>query len=291
MQKTAIARKLPWNDRAGRLSPLKASALILVCLPMLWLLYRALFLGLGARPITEAIHRLGDWTVYLLLVTLAVTPARRLFNMPKLIQIRRLVGVSALAYILVHFTLYIVDSKLDLAFVAREIVLRIYLTIGFLALLSLVILGITSTDAMIRRLGAIRWNRLHQLVYPATLLGIVHYYMQSKVDVSQPVVMSGFFFWLMGYRVLAHYGIKDGLRPLLGLSIVAAGLTVAAEALWYGLMTGVGARIVLSANINLDFGIRPAWWVLAAGIGVTVTAELRRRLNPASAATRPVSVT
>lgn len=291
MQKTAIARKLPWNDRAGRLSPLKASALILVCLPMLWLLYRALFLGLGARPITEAIHRLGDWTVYLLLVTLAVTPARRLFNMPKLIQIRRLVGVSALAYILVHFTLYIVDSKLDLAFVAREIVLRIYLTIGFLALLSLVILGITSTDAMIRRLGAIRWNRLHQLVYPATLLGIVHYYMQSKVDVSQPVVMSGFFFWLMGYRVLAHYGIKDGLRPLLGLSIVAAGLTVAAEALWYGLMTGVGARVVLSANINLDFGIRPAWWVLAAGIGVTVTAELRRRLNPASAATRPVSVT
>lgn len=291
MQKTAIARKLPWNDRAGRFSPLKASALILVCLPMLWLLYRALFLGLGARPITEAIHRLGDWTVYFLLVTLAVTPARRLFNMPKLIQIRRLVGVSALAYILVHFTLYIVDSKLDLAFVSREIVLRIYLTIGFLALLSLVILGITSTDAMIRRLGAIRWNRLHQLVYPATLLGIVHYYMQSKVDVSQPVVMSGFFFWLMGYRVLAHYGIKDGFCPLLGLSIVAAGLTVAAEALWYGLMTGVGARMVLSANINLDFGIRPAWWVLAAGLGVTVAAEIRRRLKPASASVRPVSVT
>ena len=114
--KRTIAGKMPWNDKAGHFSLLKTSALVLVCLPMLWLLYRALFLGLGGRPVVEATHRVGDWTVYLLLITLAVTPSRRLFNLPKLIQIRRIVGLSALAYILVHFGFFIVDSKLNLIF-------------------------------------------------------------------------------------------------------------------------------------------------------------------------------
>ena len=281
-----IAGKLPWNDKAGRLAPLKATALVLLALPMLWLLYRALFLGLGARPITEAIHRVGDWTVYFLLITLAVTPARRLLDWPKLIQIRRILGLSALAYILVHFTLFVVDSKLDLAFVAKEIVLRVYLAIGFTALLGLIALGLTSTDGMIRRLGGVRWNRLHRLVYAIGFLGILHYYMQSKADVSQPAIMSGFFFWLMGYRLMARYGYKDGLVPLLALSVAAALLTVIAEAAWYGLMTGVGASRVLLANLGFGFGIRPAWWVLAAGLSVTLAAELRRRMRPAGAGRR-----
>jgi len=281
-----IAGKLPWNDKAGRFAPLKAVTLVLVALPMLWLLYRALFLGLGARPITEAIHRVGDWTIYFLLITLAVTPARRLLDWPKLIQIRRILGLSALAYILVHFTLFVVDSKLDLAFVAKEIVLRIYLTIGFTALLGLIALGLTSTDGMIRRLGGVRWNRLHRLVYAIGFLGILHYYMQSKADVSQPVIMSGFFFWLMGYRLMARYGYKDGLVPLLVLSAAVALLTVIAEAAWYGLLTGVGASRVIRANLGIGFGIRPAWWVLAAGLSVTFAAGLRRRLRPAGAARR-----
>ena len=135
--KRTIADRLPWNDKAGRFSLLKTSILVLVSLPMLWLLYRAFFLGLGGRPLVEATHRVGDWTVYLLLITLAVTPSRRLFNLPKLIQIRRILGLAALAYILTHFGLFIVDSKFNLIFVAKEIVLRIYLTIGFVATLGL----------------------------------------------------------------------------------------------------------------------------------------------------------
>ena len=284
-----IAGKLPWNDKTGRFSPMKAATLVLVSLPMLWLIYRAMFLGLaetapfglGARPLTEAIHRVGDWTIYLLLITLAVTPARRLLDLPKLIQVRRILGLSALFYILAHFMLFIVDSKLDLIFVGKEIALRIYLTIGFVALLGLVALGVTSTDGMIRRLGAIRWNRLHKLIYFSAALGILHYYMQSKVDVSQPAIMSGFYFWLMGYRLMARYGYKDGLVPLLGLSLAAAILTVIAEATWYEFMTGVGGGRVLSANLGVDFGIRPAWWVLAAGLSVTAISEARRRFRPA----------
>ena len=276
-----IAGKLPWNDKAGRFSPLKSAVLVLVSLPMAWLLYRAVFLGLGGRPITEATHRVGDWTVYLLLISLAVTPARRLLDWPKLIQVRRMIGIAALAYILAHFLLFILDSKFDLIFVTREIVLRIYLMIGFVALVGLIALGVTSTDGMIRRLGGARWNRLHKLIYFITPLAILHYYLQSKVDVSQPVMMSGFFFWLMGYRLMARYGYKDGLIPLLALSVAAAALTVIVEATWYELMTGVGGSRVLFANLGMGFGIRPAWSVLAAGLAVTTAAELRRRLRPA----------
>jgi sulfoxide reductase heme-binding subunit YedZ len=83
-----LRAKLPWNDKAGRFAPLKAVTLVLICLPALWLLYRSLFLALGPRPVTEAIHRLGDWTICFLLITLAVTPARRLFDLSKLIQVR-----------------------------------------------------------------------------------------------------------------------------------------------------------------------------------------------------------
>lgn len=281
-----ITGKLPWNDRAGRLAPLKAVTLILVSLPALWLIFKAASggmqpspLALGPRPFNEAIRFLGGWTIYLLLITLAVTPARRLFDWSKLIQVRRILGVSALLYILAHFTLYVVDSRLDLGFVATEIALRVYLLIGFTALLGLVALGLTSTDGMVKRLGAIRWNRLHKLVYPITALGILHYYMQSKVDVSQPVLMTGFFFWLMGYRLIASRGYKEGLVPLLILSLAAALLTATAEAAWYGIATGIGAWRPLMANLDFSFSIRPAWWVLAAGAAVSLGSALIKRLK------------
>ncbi len=109
-----LATKLPWNNKAGRFSPLKTAALVLVCLPGLWILWQATVTGLGPRPLTEAIHQLGDWTIYLLLATLAITPARRLLDWGRLIQIRRIVGLAALAYILAHFSLYVIDSRLDL---------------------------------------------------------------------------------------------------------------------------------------------------------------------------------
>lgn len=278
--KNSIAGKLPWNDKAGRFSPLKASVLVLVSLPMLWLIYRAVFLGLGARPITEAIHRVGDWTIYLLLITLAVTPARRLFDLPKLILVRRILGLSALSYIVAHFLLFILDSNFNLVFVAKEIALRFYLTIGFVALLGLIALGVTSTDGMIRLLGGPRWNRLHRLIYYITPIAILHFYIQSKVDVSQPVMMSGFYFWLIGYRIMVRYGLKGGLIPLLALSIVAALLTVIAEATWYELMTRIGGWRVLVANFSLQFGVRPAIWVLGTGLVVTLASQFSGRLRP-----------
>jgi methionine sulfoxide reductase heme-binding subunit len=274
-----LAAKVPWNDKAGHFAPLKALALVLLCVPALWLGYRFLFLGLGPRPITEAIHRLGDWAVYFLLITLAVTPARRLFDWSKLIQVRRMVGIAALTYILGHFTFFLIDSKWDLVFVAREIIVRIYLTIGFLAILGLIALGVTSTDGMIKRMGAREWNTLHNLIYPIAALAILHYYMQSKIDVSQPVLMTGFFYWLIGWRVMARFGLKEGVLPLLGLSVAAAILTALTEATWYGVATGVGFWRPFNANFDLSLQIRPAWWVLCAGVAVTLVSTARLRIR------------
>ena len=275
----SIASRMPWNDRAGRFSALKTAVLVLVALPALWLTYRTLFIGLGARPLIEAIHKVGDWTIYFLLITLSVTPARRLFDWNRLILVRRIIGLSALTYILVHFTLYVVDSRFDLGFVASEIVKRVYLAIGFTAILGLVALGVTSTDGMIKRMGGKAWNRLHALIYVIAPLAILHYYMQSKVDVTQPVLMSGFYFWLIGYRVMARFGPKQGLLPLVALTVAAALLTVLVEAAWYGLATGIGWQRVILANLDFSYTIRPAWWVFATGLAVTIVAEIRQRMS------------
>jgi sulfoxide reductase heme-binding subunit YedZ len=288
--KNPLVRKLPWNDKTGRFAPLKAITVALAPLPALYLLLAAIFVGLGPRPTIEALHFIGRWTIWFLLLALAITPARRLFDWSKLIQIRRIVGLTALYYILIHLCLYILDSAFNLWFVASEIVLRIYLTIGFVAILGLVALGVTSTDAMIKRMGTAGWNRLHNTIYVIGVLGFLHYYMQAKADVTEPVLYSGFFFWLMGYRIMAKFlGYKEGLVPLALLSVAAAVTTALAEGAWYqGMRAGVGPQ-VLAANLRFpqyyetvwDFmlQVRPAWWVLAAGLAVGIASEIRKRFG------------
>jgi len=274
----------PWTDRSGRFSPLKAAVLAGACLPAVWLLWQAASgaLGsagssgpLGPRPVTEAIHETGDWAIRFLWISLAVTPLRRIANWPKLIMVRRMLGVTALCYALAHFSLYIVDLKFDLVRVASEIVLRFYLTIGFVALLGLVALGSTSTDAAIRRLGG-NWGRLHKIVYAIGLLAAFHFFIQSKADVFEPTLMAGLFLLLMLYR-LAHWRGFQITSPfvLAAIAVLAALGTVAIEYAWYGLATGVPPGRVLAANLQFSFSIRPAWWVLATGLAVAAVAVAR----------------
>ncbi len=274
----------PWTDRSGKFSPLKATVLAGACLPALWLVWQALSgalapavpLGpLGARPITEAIHQTGDWAIRFLMMSLAVTPLRRIANWPKLILVRRMLGVTALFYALAHVTLYTIDLKLDLLRVVSEIASRFYLTIGFVALLGLIVLGSTSTDAAIKRLGK-RWNRLHRIVYVIGLFAAFHFFIQSKADVYEPTLMAGFFLLLMFYR-LAHWRGFSLASPfvLVAVAILAALGTAAIEYAWYGIATGVPPGRVLAANLQFSFSIRPAWWVLATGLGVTLLPLLR----------------
>jgi methionine sulfoxide reductase heme-binding subunit len=269
----------PWQDRAGRLSPLKLATFVLVLAPGLWIAFLFATHGLGPKPVTEAIHRTGDWTVRLLIATLAVTPLRRIANYPKLILVRRMVGVAALGYALVHLTLYALDQAFDLVHVAWEIVLRVYLLIGFTALLGLLALGATSTDAAIRRLGG-NWQRLHRAIYAIGVLALAHYFLQSKLNVTQPVLWSGFFLLLMGYRLMRRLELPEGPLALLGLAAASGVATALLEAAWYGVATGAQAGMILAANLDFEYEIRPAWYVAAVGVALAATAVLRRAPPP-----------
>jgi sulfoxide reductase heme-binding subunit YedZ len=269
----------PWHDRAGRLSPLKLATFLLVLAPAAWIAWLWASQGLGPKPVTEAIHRTGDWTVRLLIATLAVTPLRRIANYPKLILVRRMLGLAVLGYALLHLSLYALDLAFDLKRIATEIVLRIYLLIGFTALLGLTALGATSTDAAIRRLGG-NWQRLHRVIYAIGVLALVHYFLQSKLNVTQPVLWSGFFLLLMGYRLIRRFELPEGPVGIAALA-VAAGLTTALlEAGWYAAATGANAAMVLAANLEFDYEIRPAWYVLAVGLALGLTAVVRRAPAP-----------
>ena len=265
----------PWNDRAGRFSGLKAAVLFACMVPMTLLAAKALGGMLGSKPLTYAIHDSGDWAVRFLLISLLVTPLRTIANWPKLIIVRRMLGLTALAYVLVHLALYVAEQRYDLIKVASEIILRFYLTIGFVALLGLVVLGITSTDSMVKRLGSTRWNRLHSTVYALAVLALAHFFIQSKLDVTQAVLMSGFFIWLMAYRALRKRGLAVTALSLTAIAAGAALLTALLEAAWYAGMTGVAASRVLEANLDFSFTIRPAWWVLAAGIAMVALHAVR----------------
>jgi sulfoxide reductase heme-binding subunit YedZ len=239
--------------------------------------------------VTEAIHQMGLWSIRLIFIALAVTPLRRIWQWNRLAVWRRNVGVAAFSYAAVHFTLYVLDQKFDLEKVASEIVLRIYLTIGFVALLGLIALAATSTDSMTRRLGGRRWRRLHQTVYVIALLAVIHFFMQSKLDVWEPLIMAGLYLWLMGWRVLAWRG-REPRKPLAGLSLaIGAGvLTALVEAAYFGLSSNVPVGQVIEANWMPDFGVRPAWVVLAITLGIAACAAVRGLLKraPQQAAAR-----
>jgi len=269
----------PFTDRAGRFSWLKTVVFVLLLMPGLWYGGRLLAGDLGADPVQTFLRNIGLWVLYLLVIGLAVTPLRRALRWPQLIQVRRMIGVAAATYVLIHFAGYIVLQRFDLAFVASEIVKRLYLTIGFLALLGLMPLLATSTDAMVKRLGGKAWQRLHRLVYAIVALGLIHGVMQSKVDVAIPTTLAGFTIWLLAWRVLdARFGRGDALPlwSLALLSVVTALVTAGGEAAMYGLFTGVDPMRVLQADLMFRFGPRPAWIVLGAGLAVTLLSGLRR---------------
>lgn len=266
---------VPWRDRQGAFSPFKLAVLLALCLPGLWLAVLAAQGALGGRPIMEAIHTTGLWAVRILWLSLLVTPARQLLRWPKLMLVRRMVGLGALAYALMHLVLYALDLKWDLAKLVTEIVFRIYLTIGFVALVGLAVLGVTSTDGWVRRLGGRRWQRLHRVVYAIAVLAVVHFALQSKIDVSEAVLMAGLFLWLMGYRAVAPQGGAPGWVRLLLLAAGAAIGTALLEAAWYGVATGVPPLPVLQANLDIDFGLRPALWVGIAGLGMVAVRLVR----------------
>lgn len=165
-------------------------------------------LSLGANPIEHLIHRCGLWGLIFLLVTLSVTPLRMLTGQNWLLRFRRMLGLFAFFYICLHFLIYSgLDQRFDFAAVGEDILKRPYITLGITGLTLLIPLALTSTAAMMRRLGR-RWLQLHRLVYVIAILGVWHFYWQVKKDISEPLLYAGILALLLGYRVVSAWHKK-----------------------------------------------------------------------------------
>lgn len=275
---TWLTPYLPWLDRGGRVSAFKTLVFVLLFLPGVYVAWQLATHGY-ARPYILANRDLGLWAIRLLFVALAITPLRQTLGLPKLIAVRRMVGVASFCYAVAHLTFYALDQSLRIWVVLREIALRYYLTIGFAGLLILLALAVTSTDQMVRRLGGKRWIALHRLVYGAGALAVVHFFIQAKADVTEPFIMGGIFLWLMGWRVLARRGLLQSgaasVAILVLLTLTAAAAAAGAEALYYHFKTGVDLTRVLGTNWSVGIGVRPAWVVSGAGLAVALGAAFR----------------
>ena len=158
-------------------------------------------LNLGANPVEELIDRNGQWGLRFLLITLAVTPVRRITGVYWLVRFRRMLGLFAFFYLAMHFISYaLIDQRLAVGPIVEDVIERPFITIGMLGLILLVPLAVTSTNAMIRRLGR-RWQALHRLVYLVAVLGVWHYWWQVKQDIREPLIYAGILAVLLGYRI------------------------------------------------------------------------------------------
>lgn len=186
----------------------KWSVFCLGLVPFLVLLYGALSNTLGPDPADTLATETGEWTLRFLLLSLAITPLRNIGKWPKLFPYRRTFGLFALFYASVHFTVYLLFLlQLRWSEISEDILERPYITVGFTAFLMLVALGVTSTKAMMRRMGR-RWRQLHKLVYLINILGLLHLTWILRTDLTEAVFYASILVPLLAYRVYKHYAAK-----------------------------------------------------------------------------------
>jgi sulfoxide reductase heme-binding subunit YedZ len=180
----------------------KVAVFALCLVPLAALILRALQSGLGANPIEFITHATGDWTIRFLVITLAITPARKILRLPQLIRFRRMFGLFAFFYAFLHFSTWIgVDKFFDWHEMWKDVQKRRFITVGFTGFLLLIPLAITSTAGWIRRMGGKRWQALHRAVYAAAMAGVIHYYWLVKSDVRKPLLYAGMVAVLLAYRL------------------------------------------------------------------------------------------
>ena len=261
----------PWQDRKRRFSWLKAGTFAFMFAPAIWLIYQIDTGEFGPVPLGPMTYWSGVWATALLLLTLAITPALTISRWRRLIIARRMIGVTALAYTIAHLAIYFALRFWDFAFIAREMVTRISLIAASVATIGLMILGVTSFDAAIRRMEAQAWRRLHRAVYVLTSLALIHYLLSPDIYAEQ-YLMSGMFFWLMSWRVLNRHGLATDAKALAVLAAASSLFTALFEAGWLWAYHGYGPTGTLYLNFTLISGLSPAWTILLLGLVVALTA-------------------
>lgn len=210
-----VLKKIDW-----RWVGLKTAAHLLALLP-LWLMVRATLAdALGADPVAELTHRTGDWALRFLLLSLAMTPLRRVLDQAWPIRFRRLLGLYAFFYACLHLTIYVVlDLNGYWAQILEDIVKRPFITVGFLAWLLLTPLAITSTRGWIKRLGR-RWGQLHRAVYAVGILAVLHFFWLVKADLREPLIYAAILALLLGLRLYWRWR-RSTVKPRVSASTPA----------------------------------------------------------------------
>ena len=192
----------------------KVVLFVLCLVPLAWLGWRAYQQNLTANPIEFITHFTGDWTIRFLLITLAVTPLRKLFNQPQLARFRRMLGLFAFFYGCLHLMTWLwLDKFFDLSEMWKDVVKRRFITAGMTAFLLMLPLAITSTAGWVRRLGFVRWQRLHRLIYFSALAGVIHYYWLVKSDVREPLMYGAIWAVLICYRLVIWMRAPRKVQP------------------------------------------------------------------------------
>jgi len=201
---------MAFNPSGKQLTAIKALVFVLALLPFLrmaWLVAQ----GVPVEPLEFLTRGTGDWTLYFLCITLAVTPLRRLTGWNWVIKLRRMLGLYAFFYALLHFvTFFWFDHFFDIAEMLKDVVKRPFITVGFIAFVLLIPLAVTSTNAMVKRLGGKRWLWLHRLIYVIAPLGILHFWWMKagKNDFQEPIIFGAIVALLLAMRVYWSYAKK-----------------------------------------------------------------------------------
>jgi sulfoxide reductase heme-binding subunit YedZ len=195
----------------------KPVAFAAALIPFALLVLRALGEDLGTNPIETLNRTTGDWTLRFMMIVLAVTPLRRLTGWNALLRLRRMLGLFAFFYACVHFLTWIwIDQYFDLNSIVKDVVKRPFITLGFACLLLLIPLAVTSTNGMVKRLGARNWRRLHRLVYAIAIGGVIHYWWLVKSDIREPLLYAGILAVLLGLRSWWAWRERAAVRRVAG---------------------------------------------------------------------------
>jgi methionine sulfoxide reductase heme-binding subunit len=268
----------PWFDRKHRFSWLKAITFALMFAPAIWLVHQVAAGEFGPVPLGGVTYWSGVWAAALLLLALAITPALTTFRWGRLVIIRRMIGVTALAYTVAHIFIYFALRFWNFASIAHEMVTRLSLIIASVATAGLIVLGATSFDAVIQRMELRRWQRLHSAIYGLTGLALVHYLLSPDVYAEQ-YLLSGIFFWLMGWRILKRRGQATDAKALAVLAVASGLFTMLLEAVWLCAYQGYGVLETLAGNFTPMEDLSPAWKVLGLGFLVAVIGPVRHAVR------------
>ena len=269
----------PWQDRNRKLSGLKAIAFALMFVPAIWLLDQVETGEFGPVPLGGMTYWSGLWATSLLTLALAVTPACTIFGWRQLIDVRRMIGVTALAYTIAHIVIYFALRFWNFASILHEMATRLSLILAIFATIGLIALGATSVDAAVGRIGTKGWQQLHNAIYAITALALIHYLLSPDAYPEQ-YLMSGMYFWLMGWRVLNRRGHGIDMMALVLLAVASSLFTALFEAGWLWAYHGYEPLGTLRNNFSLILGLSPAWKVLGLGLALALAAAATRRVPP-----------